>query len=167
MTRARQIREALQVLAPLPQEFSECQCRVEHAVYIMESTKRGAKAVRSERAATKETGRRYYGALGRLLVASRAHARAGGAIGIPIAHIERTLEWRSKYSRMLPSGAIVQRQAAALARSLLQQLNRRIVTTRGKTWHRLAAILYGDREADLFDYLCELENAIAQRRKPS
>jgi hypothetical protein len=132
MTRARQIREALQVLAPLPQEFSECQCRVEHAVYIMESTKRGAKAVRSERAATKETGRRYYGALGRLLVASRAHARAGGAIGIPIAHIERTLEWRSKYSRMLPSGAIVQRQAAALARSLLQQSNRRIVTTRGK-----------------------------------
>jgi hypothetical protein len=28
-----------------------------------------------------------------------------------------------------------------------------IVTTRGGTWHKLAAILYGDEQADLFQYL--------------
>ena len=36
MTRAEQIRKALEVLAPLPEEFGECRCRIEHALDIME-----------------------------------------------------------------------------------------------------------------------------------
>ena len=85
------------------------------------ATIRAATAIKSERAAAQETGRGYYGALERLLAASRAHAHAGGALGISITSIERALQWRSKFSRALPSGAIIQRQAAALAYSLLWQ----------------------------------------------
>jgi len=93
MTRAEQIRKALEVLAPLPEEFAECRCRIEHALDIMESTIRAATAIKSERAAAQETGRGYYGALERLLAAS--HADAGGALGISTTSIERALEWRS------------------------------------------------------------------------
>jgi hypothetical protein len=158
MTRAEQIRKALEVLAPLPEEFGECRCRIEHALDIMESTIRAATAIKSERAAAQETGRGYYGALERLLAASRAHAHAGGALGISITSIERALQWRSKFSRALPSGAIIQRQAAALAYSLLWQSNHAAVTTRGGAWHTLGAILCGDQQADLFDYLREFKN---------
>jgi hypothetical protein len=163
MTRAEQIRKALEVLAPRPEELAECRCRVEQALDIMESTIRAASTIKSERAAAQETGRGYYGALERLLAASRAHAHAGGALGISITSIERALEWRSKFSRALPSGAIIQRQAAALAYSLLRQSNRPIVTTRNGAWHRLASILYGDRKADLFDYLRELKDDFAEQ----
>ena len=88
----------------------------------------------------------------------RAHADAGGALGISITSIERALEWRSKFSRALPSGAIIQRQAAALGYSLLRQSNHAVVTTRGGVWHTLGAILCGDQQADLFDYLREFKD---------
>jgi len=36
--------------------------------------------------------------------------------------------------------------------------NHAVVTTRGGAWHTLGAILSGDQQADLFDYLREFKN---------
>ena len=123
------------MLAPLPEEFGECRCRIEHALSTLWSDDKSCHShqVETLRRRRKPTG--YYGALERLLAASRAHAHAGGALGISITSIERALQWRSKFSRALPSGAIIQRQAAALAYSLLWQSNHAAVTIHPSAEH--------------------------------
>lgn len=99
--------------------------------------------------------------LKRALAASRAHLRAGGALVIPIATLERAVafatKWDVKFPRVLPKGAIAERQGTALAYFLLRQWDRPTLRTRGGAWHKLAAILIGDREADLFRHLCEFK----------
>lgn len=62
---------------------------------------------------------------------------------------------------MLPDGAVLRHgagkptKATELASELLERWckGEKIVTTKGKKWHKLAAIMYGDPKADLFQYL--------------
>ena len=51
-----------------------------------------------------------------------------------------------------------QRLAASAAQGLLNDYGIPRTTTRGRPWHRLAAILYGDGHADLYAYLRELKD---------
>jgi hypothetical protein len=164
MTRAEQIREALELLSPAPDQRDECRRHVEHALDVMASTMRYVEAIKAERAANRKTGRAYHRALARLLAASKAHARAGGALIFTIAHLEKTIkfstEWDAKFSRALPRGAIAERQATALAYKLLRQWDRPTPTTSDAVWNKLAAILLGDPDARLFRHLREFKSSL-------
>jgi hypothetical protein len=145
---------------PPADELAECRRHIEHALDIMAATMRGVEAIKAQRAADR-SGRAYYAALERALATSKAYARAGGALAIPIASLERAVkfvaEWRVGFSQALPPGAIAERQATALAYNLLRQWDRPALKTRKGAWHKLAAILLGDRDADLFRQLCGFE----------
>jgi hypothetical protein len=164
MTRARQIREALDLLAPAPDRRDECRRDVEHALDVMASTMRAVEVIKAERAAFRKTGRAYHRAFERLLAASKAHARAGGALAIKIARLEETIkfstQWEAKVSRAMPKGAIAERQATALAYNLLRQWDRPTPTTSDGVWHNLAAILLGDPDANLFRHLREFKSSL-------
>jgi hypothetical protein len=164
MIRARQIHKALELLAPAPDQRGECRRYIEHALDVMDSTQRAAAGFKAQRTANRQTGWAYHAAFERMLAVSKAHARAGGALAIPIAELERTVafaaEWDAKFARALPPRGIAERQAVALSRNLLWQWDRPAHKTRGGTWHRLAAILLGDRSADLFRYLCAFKLAL-------
>jgi hypothetical protein len=161
MIRAEQIHKALELLAPVPDQRDECRRSIEHALGVMDSTTRTAAVIKAQRTANRQTGRAYHAMLERMLTASKAHARAGGALAIPIPDLERVVEsateWDAKFARALPRGAIAKRQATALAYNLLRQWDRPTPTTRGGAWHTLAAILIGDRGADLFRQLREFQ----------
>jgi hypothetical protein len=82
----------------------------------MAATMRGVEAIEAERAAYRQS-RAYHAALKRALASSKAYARAGGSLAIPIAPLERVVKlaakWRAGFSEALPRGAIAKRQATA------------------------------------------------------
>ena len=161
MTRSEQIAQALKVLIPPANKLAECRRHIEHALDIMAATMRGVAAIKAQRAADRQSGRAYYAALERVLATSKAYACVGGALAIPIAPLQRAVKfaakWRVGFSQALPRGAIAERQATALAYNLLRQWDRPALKTRKGAWHKLAAILLGDRDADLFRHLCGFE----------
>jgi hypothetical protein len=171
MTRRAQIAEALKVLQPPATERDECRRQVEHALDVMAATLRGVEVIKAERAACRRSGRSYHAALERALAVSKARASDGGALVMPIARLEHAVkfaaEWRAKFSRALPRGAIAERQATALARHLLWQWDRPAPKTRGGPWHELAAILLGDHSADLFRHLRAFRDPYCAEIAPS
>jgi hypothetical protein len=93
VTRSEQIAQALKVLMPPANRRAECRRHIEHALDIMAAIMRSAKGIKTQRAADRQNGRAYYAALERALATSKAYARAGGALAIPI-NVVRALNSR-------------------------------------------------------------------------
>jgi hypothetical protein len=123
----------------------------------------------STKAATKARNT-YNRALHKVKAAHNALIRAGGHGYLKLDDIERAIEAskpRRVYYAVDPStssagdvrvGGRKTRKAAELALELLTRWRPDdIVTTKGKTWSKLAAILYGDKDADLYQHLRVLD----------
>jgi hypothetical protein len=174
VTRGQQIRKALELLAPPPQERAEC----EHDIGLaLDRVERGAAAARSFRVAGSKKGkaglRRYCAALRRLRIAYRSLdpairpwfslaetayvARKPTVVDREIANAEAFLDRPS-----LPPRREASRNKAAVAAAydLLRWWGHKAAATRGGKWEQLAKILVGDRTVDLFDHLRQF------KRKP-
>jgi hypothetical protein len=161
VTRAEQIRKALKVLAPSGDGRDGCRGSIENALDIMADAATAGRVFAAMRSkAVHKAERTYCLALRRLRVAHKALLAAGGGvpIGIELTDIERMIKSTEprRYEPVYRAGGSGQVFAVALAHSLLREWRQdiRIVTTRGKEWHRLSAILFGNETADLFRYLC-------------
>lgn len=144
--------QALRLLAPPQHELDECRAHIEEAFEIMAAATRADKYV----GVTKRAKREYSAALKRLLVATRNHVDVGGALAIPLNVIKRAVNLDKKWSAHWtpPPRWGRQKCAVALAHGLLSCWRPDAITKshQGK-WHELAAILYGDVNANLYRQL--------------
>ena len=174
MTRDRQIRKALELLAPTPSQRAECRQDIEVALKLLEhhtsaarsfrvaGSKKGKADVKRYRAALVRLRKAYFGLdpairpwfslaetayiAGKSTVIDREIAKADAFLARPSPPPRREAS-RNKY-------------AVAIARDLLNWWEHRPRTSRGGNWMRLSQILVGDLSLDLFDHLREL------RRRP-
>jgi hypothetical protein len=161
VTREQQIQAALRLLAPEPERRADCERDINRALNIIEReanaggnlTKKHKKALRS-----------LEGALRRTVAARRALERHwttefGGehlpplALDEWIAYCQQqcALPRPRRFRRTANPKYHAVDQAERLLRDWGQQ-DRISVTRRGR-WARLAAVLYGDRRADLYNHL--------------
>jgi len=167
VTRAEQIRKALELLAPPPRERAECKHDIGLALDRVEW---GARTARSFRVGGSKKGkaglRRYVAALRRLRIAYHcldpairpwfSLAETAYVAGKPtvidreIARAEAFLDRPSPPPRRQASRNKV---AVAAAYDLLKWWGHKAAVTRGGKWAELAKILAGDLAVDLFDHL--------------
>lgn len=162
MTREKQIKAALDVLEPPAHKREQCRGNVEYMLDEVAAAFRSA-----EQHSAKDVTRawdRYHLALRNLRAGHNALEAVGWRGLIEAGEIERAFEAstpeaieRRKHSAkvFMSFGGSAQERAAECAHELLVQWcgSGKIATTRkGKLW-RLAAILFGDPNADLFRYL--------------
>ncbi len=173
MTRAQQIRKALELLAPPPSLRAECQHDIALA---LDRVEQGAAFARSFRVAGSKEGkaglRRYCAALRRLRNAYNSLdpairpwfslAETAYVAGKPtvidreIARTEASLDRPSPPPRREASR---KKAAVAAAYDLLQWWGHKAAVTRGGKWAQLAKILAGDQTVDLFDHLREFKRS--------
>jgi hypothetical protein len=153
MTREQLIKRAMKLVAPPASEHADCQAQIERALEVVESAGRDAEHSKI----TKKARGAYSAALKRLLIETRAIAAAGGALAMLPSVIEGAVAFDNMWSAGWRPHSRWKKQewAAALAHHLLAQWRpeEKIVATKGKKWHRLAAILYGDPDDDLYRQL--------------
>jgi hypothetical protein len=171
LTREQQIKLGLQLLNVAPQDRTKWRWRLERALDEMDEAHALAAMYASERSkpVTKARGSLRQ-ALERLRVAERKLRDLGwtplpidqDAIAQSLAATEPprrpkvTREPVSRFgafARQYKGAMLAHWDAVKLAHHLLLQRGTQIVTTRGVNWHRLAAILYGDIDIDLFQHL--------------
>ncbi len=165
MTRAQQIDTALKVLAPPRYKRKHCRSNIEYMlddVQAFSGTSAELRATRSKR--TARAWRSYHLAVVRLRATHIALLATGWGGFIELADIERAIQKttpeecdvRRRAQEMWASlGGLEQKRAVENAYDLLTQWrgDEKLVTTRRGKWWRLAAILYGEPDADLFRYL--------------
>ena len=150
-----------------PEQVDEWRRLVEHALDVMDLRSSLVPSLKGPAAKQgKLEVRRYRNALVRLRIAYRRFGpttrpwfsllAADTQEAVIDREITRADAWLKVPTR--PSGGkdgSRGRAAATLAHTLLGQRFgfERITTTRGKAYHRLSAILYGDRKADLYEYM--------------
>jgi hypothetical protein len=167
VTRAGQIIAALELLGPPPPRRREDRRRhVEHVVDEMESVRRAAEHAK----VTRKRMRTYSAALRKFQAASRAHAAAGGSLALSQRRVDRAValdeEWSAHWHP--PSPWLEHKTAVEWAYKLLGRWNPHdIVVSRVGTWHKLSAVLFGNRRANLYRHLRAFaaENKIRSRRK--
>jgi hypothetical protein len=173
VTRAQQIRKALELLAPLPCERAECQHDIGLA---LDRVEQGAAAARSFRVAGSKKGkaglRRYCAALRRLRIAYRSldpairpwfslveTAYVAGMATIIDREIARAEAFLGRPSPPPRPDASRNKAAVAAACDLLKWWGHKAAVTRGGKWAELAKILAGDLAIDLFDHLREFKRS--------
>jgi hypothetical protein len=173
VTRDQQIRAALALLAPPAPERSACRAHIEIALKEIDRVldlKVSSKDATNARSA-------YHRALLKLQSAHNALVAAGGFGFFKLGDIGRAIE-ATKTGRVYyadPPGPISAelrieglktRKAAELAHELIARwrAGEEIVTTRHRTWWKLAAILYGDAGADLYQHLRAVKYAQAKNK---
>jgi hypothetical protein len=173
VTRAQQIRKALELLAPPPSLRAECQHDI---VLALDRVETGAAAARSFRVAGSKKGkaglRRYCAALRRLHIAyNSVHpairpwftlAETAHVAGKPtvidreIARVEAFLDRPSPPPRREASQ---NKAAVAAAYDLLGWWGHKPTVTRGGKWEQVAKVLAGNLAVDLFDHLREFKHS--------
>lgn len=164
MTREQQVRAALK-LSKLPRDkrdrYEAARASIENALDIMVDATLAHnvwKAARSKAAHKAE--RAYHQALRRLGTTYKAALTTGAGVPLypTLAHIESAIKATEppRYELLYRARGTKPTFAVALAYELLMEWwgnDEFITTTRKGTWWRLSAILYGDTDADLFQYL--------------
>jgi hypothetical protein len=141
--RDKQINDALDVLAPPPDERERCRAHIEEVLDLMASADRA-----SEHAVTKKALSDYRGVLVRFRAGSKRAADAHVPLGFRLDAIDHAIKWLDHWSP--PPSALKQRHAVALAYELATSWSMEtLVSPKGK-WHQLAQILCGDRDASLY-----------------
>ena len=173
MTRGQQIRKALELLAPPPNDRAECRHDVGLA---LDRVERRAAAARSFRVASSKEGkaslRRYCAALRRLrnaynsldpairpwfsLAETAYVAGKATVIDREIARAEAFLDRPSPPPRR---DASRNKAAVVAAYDLLDWWGHKPTLTRGGKWAQLAQILAGDQAVDMFDHLREFRRS--------
>jgi hypothetical protein len=178
MKRDQQIRKALNLLAPPAKKRAECRADVESALDVVEMFGKGDKVFQAERSAAANRARDiFHKTICKALREYDAMVKAGfgspreGRLYLrwlamrtapPRKHVTYSLLSPKKpIPDVIPDGAGLSAGSGKKTRAtedahwLLTKWSggTKIVTTKSGTWHRLAAILYGDEQADLFQYL--------------
>jgi hypothetical protein len=176
VTSDQQIRKALELLAPPPNDRAECRHDVGLA---LDRVERRAAAARSFRVASSKEGkaslRRYCAALRRLRNAYNSldpairpwfslaeTAYVTGKATVIDREIARAETFLGRPSTPPRREASRNKAAVAAAYDLLEWWVHKAVATRGGKWAQLAQILAGDRAVDLFDHLREFKRSPAQ-----
>lgn len=159
MTRDEQVKLALALLKPKVTDRDQCRQRIEEALNVITETE-------TEMGKTKD----FYASKETKLKV-KAHRRALDRVrttynALPDAVKFSTLDVQKHVADCdailkLPSEqqddrAWKQQVAAAGALDLLQSCGRKASVTRHGQWDRLAAILYGNRHANMFPYIWQL-----------
>jgi hypothetical protein len=167
MTRNRQIRKALELLAPLSSDRSECKHDI---ILALDRVEHRSAAERSFRVAGSKKGKagvlRYSAALRRL---RQAYGSLDPAIrpwfslgetayvADRATIIDRELERAEMFLPRPPPAprryASRNKAAVAAAHDLLRWWGHKAAVTRKGKWAQLAKILVGDQALDLFDHL--------------
>jgi hypothetical protein len=151
VTRKQQIKEALALLDPPPPEHEDCRRDIERKLDHMIEVSRAVKY-----AATKKSMRAYSAALRKMQKASRNHTRAGGALTLRAGGIDQAVATDEAWLRCWqpPSRWLKHKEAVFAAYKLLDRWNQHgIVVSSTGTWHRLSAILFGDKRVNLYRHL--------------
>ena len=173
MTRGQQIRKALELLAPPPNDRAECRHDVGLA---LDRVERRAAAARSFRVASSKEGkaslRRYCAALRRLRNAYNSldpairpwfslaeTAYVTGKATVIDREIARAEAFLGRPSPPPRRDASRNKAAVAAAYDLLDWWGHKATLTRGGKWAQLAQILAGDQAVDLFDHLREFRRS--------
>jgi hypothetical protein len=173
VTRAQQIRKALELLAPSPSQRAECQHDIALALDRVEHR---AAAARSFRMAGSKKGkaglRRYLAALRRLRTAYSSldpairpwfslaeTAYVAGKPTVIDREIARAETFLNRPSPPPRRDASRNKAAVAAAYDLLTWWGHKAAATRGGKWEQLAKILAGDLAVDLFDHLREFKRS--------
>jgi hypothetical protein len=141
--RDKQINDALNVLAPPPDERERCRAHIEEVLDLMASADRA-----SEHAVTKKALSNYRGVLVRFRAGSKHSADAHVPLGFRLDAIDHAIKWLDHWSP--PPSALKQRHAVALAYELATSWSMEILVSPKGKWHQLAQILCGDRDASLY-----------------
>jgi hypothetical protein len=173
VTRGQQIRKALVLLAPPPNDRAECR----HDVGLtLDRVERRAAGARSFRVASSKEGkaslRRYCAALRRLRNAYNSldpairpwfslaeTAYFTGKATVIDREIARAEAFLSRPSPPPRREASRNKAAVAAAYDLLKWWGHKAVVTRGGKWAQLAQILAGDQAVDVFDHLREFKRS--------
>jgi hypothetical protein len=146
--RDKQIKAALDLLAPLPDERERCRAHIEEVLDFVVSADRAA-----EHAVTKKALSDYRD----VLVQFRARSKRAADAGLPLAFrldaIDRAIDWLDHWSP--PPSALKQRHAVALAYELATRWGMKTLVSRKG---------YGDREADLYRQKCRADLPAKERR---
>src|SRR5271170_310410 len=140
--RDKQINDALDVLAPPPDERERCRAHIEEVLELMASADRA-----SEHAVTKKALSDYRDVLVRFRAGSKRSADAHVPLGFRLDAIDHAIKWLDHWSP--PPSALKQRHAVALAYELATSWSLETLVSRKGKWHQLAQILCGDRDASL------------------
>jgi hypothetical protein len=159
--RDKQINDALDVLAPPPDERERCRAHIEEVLELMASADRAA-----EHAVTKKALSDYRDLLVRFRKGSKHSADAGVPLAFRLDAIDHAIEWLDHWSP--PPSALKQHHAVALAYELATSWGMKTLVSRKGKWHQLAQILYGDRDADLYRQVQTFakRRQVRSRRKP-
>jgi hypothetical protein len=163
MTRDQQIEAALALINPEDRE--QCRRRIETALDDIAGIEEVADTFRSRLYASKVTKAKVQSLRD---VLDRVRVTHKNLPEQYKATVFKELDWRGYIAACdkildLPSEppgprALRRFLAAAKAKHLLLSYGMKPTVTRGRRWHRLAAILYGDRKADLFVYLRQFKD---------
>jgi hypothetical protein len=168
MTRDEQIAEALTLLAPPPAQEAECEHEIRMQLKRIKNAAAFAQSCRAAGSKKKSGLATYYAALRRLRSASSSLDPAikpwfsfadpaystGKALEKEIAKAEVFLNRPSARPRRHAS---LTKVAVAAAYELLVWSNHEPTVTRGGKWERLARLLAGDLNIDLFEHLREFK----------
>jgi hypothetical protein len=148
MTRAQQVREALDLLDSPASERDTCRAHIKEVLDIIESVIRADENAKITRTAMLA----YSDALRRMLAASKKHRDAGGALAIPHEVIERAVDFDKDWSANWgPYPRRTGQVAVTLARELLVRWKPAAISvyTDG-AWNKLAALLCGEPGRNLY-----------------
>jgi hypothetical protein len=173
VTRDQQIRKALELLAPPPNDRAECRHDVGLA---LDRVERRAAAARSFRVASSKEGkaslRGYCAALRRLCYTYNSldpairpwfslaeTAYVTGKATVIDREIARAEAFLGRPSPPPRREASRNKAAVAAAYDLLEWWGHNAAATRGGKWAQLAQILSGDRAINMFDHLREFKRS--------
>ena len=145
---------ALELLDPPADQWAKWRSEVDSVLDMLEYTVADQDTVMSERskAFAKAWGTYELGLL-RLQNAGRKLQEIGWEPPIDPQVIKQALDWHKPVRKQKRFVTEAQKEAVAYAYQLLQRRGLEIKTTRGGLWWRLAAILFGNPRADLFQYM--------------
>jgi hypothetical protein len=151
IARAHQVREALNIIDPPPADRETYRHRIECALDRIGGAERAVEHAKL----TNKTRRSYSDALRRMRHATRRQLQAGGPVALSPARIERAVKsdeaWNKGWSP--PSRWLKHEFAVALAYDLISHKPEAIAVSRNGPWHQLAAVLFGDKDINLFRHL--------------
>jgi hypothetical protein len=164
MTRDQQIRQALVLLAPPPAEREECKHEIRLALDMVKNNAAVARSFRAFGSKQKGGLERYCAALRRLASALRtldptirpwfSFADPNYDAGQMIEEeIKKVTEFLNRPSVAPSRNACWNKAAVAAAYTLLTWRQQKTAITRGGKWEKLAKILAGNQNVDLFDHL--------------
>jgi hypothetical protein len=143
--RDRQIADAIRLLAP--KQVGECRAQLKSALDIMADAHRRD----TRRRATKRAADRFDGALRRFQ--DECHRAGKAGVALPI-DIDRVIERHKRWNALAPKRSQTPQQIAVkLAHDLMVYWRCNITVGPRSRWHQLAAIILGDRRANLYRQL--------------